>query len=181
MTLETQLLTMITMVLSGLYLGMALETYQRFSKWWSKNKGLSFIFEILFWVSHTCLLFYVLYNVNSGELRIYTFLACALGFTMYKLLFQEAYRYLLEFLIKLINTLVVTPIFWLCKGLYVVVRSLFRAVLYLIKLVITIVVFPLKLLWNIVKKLIPQKVYIKTSQLATFYSTMISNYKKSSR
>lgn len=169
------------MVLSGVYLGMALETYQRFSKWWAKNNVISFIVEILFWVCQTCLLFYILYNINSGELRIYTFIACALGFSMYKLLFQEAYRYLLAVLIRLIDTLFITPILWLCKIVYFVVQSLLRVLIYLLTLILTILLFPFKLFWILAKRLIPQKVYIKASQLARFYSTMVSNYKKTSR
>lgn len=180
MTLETQLLTMVAMILSGMYLGMALETYQRFCKWWQKNITLSYFIEISFWVSQTCILFYILYNVNNGELRIYTFMACVLGFSMYKLLLQAAYRYLLECIIKLIDVLLITPILWVSKVIYAILRSLSHAIIYLLKLIVKIIVFPLNMLLWLVKWLIPKKIYIKASQLTTFCSTMISNYKKSS-
>src|SRR5699024_11891782 len=36
--------------------------------------------ELGFWFIQTAVLFYILFKVNEGELRIYVFLACLLGY-----------------------------------------------------------------------------------------------------
>src|SRR5699024_4293439 len=100
MTLHVQLLTMIFMVLSGLYLGMALETFRRFSPLWRKNKFLVYFLEICFWLVQTLIIFYVLYRVNAGELRLYIFVACLLGFATYQALIASLYKRLLEQVVK---------------------------------------------------------------------------------
>src|SRR5690625_5859173 len=75
MTLNVQFLTMLFMVVSGFYLGIALETFRRFSPLWRHRPVLVYIFEVSFWLIQTFIIFYVLYKVNAGELRVYIFLA----------------------------------------------------------------------------------------------------------
>src|SRR5690625_1760968 len=84
MTLDTQFLTMIFMVLGGLYLGIAKDTFRRFSPYWKNKRFINYAMEICFWLTQTFLLFYVLFRINGGELRFYVFLACLLGYAMFQ-------------------------------------------------------------------------------------------------
>lgn len=179
MTLQTQALTMLTMVCGGIYLGMAKETYDRFRGSWQKNATLNFILQITFWVMQTCLIFYLLYRVNFGELRIYVFLACGLGFALYQLFFKPLYRNLLEWVIRVIDMLVITPLVFVCKLIFSLLRILYQTVFFILKSIFKIVRFPIMILKKGVRKLIPKKVYIKVSQIGSFCSTIITNYKKS--
>src|SRR5699024_8882996 len=56
------------------------------SPYWKNKWFINYVMEICFWLTQTFLLFYVLFRINGGELRVYVFLACLLGFAMYQAL-----------------------------------------------------------------------------------------------
>src|SRR5699024_11638556 len=59
--------------------------------------------ELGFCFIQTAVLFYILFKVNEGELRIYVFLACLSGDSMYVVIFQKGYQKVLEGSIRLIK------------------------------------------------------------------------------
>lgn len=145
MTLDIQLQTMIIMTIGGFYLGISLDTFRRFSPYWNKNIVWKYMLECCFWLVQTFILFYVLYLVNSGELRLYIFAACLLGFAMYQVLAATLYKRLLEkiivllyatsrFLVRLFNNVVFRPMKW-------VFFTLFAIVLFCIRIIVTITLF----------------------------------------
>src|SRR5699024_5518630 len=69
-------ITMLTMIAGGVYLGFAFETYRRLTRGLRKNWLFLYVLELGFWFIQTAVLFYILFKVNEGELRIYVFLAC---------------------------------------------------------------------------------------------------------
>lgn len=105
MTLSVQFTTMAVMVLSGIYLGLAQDTFRRISVHWKKRPIISYSFEIGFWLLQTLIVFYVLFLVNSGEIRFYIFLACLLGFSFYQALLKTIYRQMLERLISVFRAI----------------------------------------------------------------------------
>src|SRR5690625_7680140 len=105
MTLDTQFLTMIFMVLGGLYLGIAKDTFRRFSPYWKNKRFINYAMEICFWLTQTYLLFYVLFRINGGELRFYVFLACLLGYDMYKALASALYKKKMESIIRVFTAI----------------------------------------------------------------------------
>src|SRR5690625_2595285 len=102
MTLQVQFLTMISMIIGGFYLGMARDTFRRFSSYWSQRKFLRYFFEVSFWMIQAFLMFYILYRVNAGELRAYIFIACMLGFSIYQVVFAVLYKKILEIIIRIL-------------------------------------------------------------------------------
>src|SRR5690625_1289933 len=86
MTLSTQFITMLAMTSGGFYLGVVLDTFRRFASSWKNRIIFSYVMETSFWLTQVIILFYVLFRVNGGELRLYIFLACLLGFTIYQVL-----------------------------------------------------------------------------------------------
>ena len=92
MTLTVQFYTMIAMVAMGVWLGVAMDTYSRFFHP-SKSKSLwLYANDVVFWLLQGLLIFYVLYVVNEGELRLYVFLALLCGYAAYRALLQPLYR-----------------------------------------------------------------------------------------
>src|SRR5699024_5483544 len=101
MTLDVQFMTMAAMTLSGIYLGIAQETFRRFKPHWKPNRFLLYFMEIAFWLFQVALIFYVLFLVNAGELRLYVFLALFLGISMYQVLVASVYKRLLEMIVRI--------------------------------------------------------------------------------
>lgn len=179
MTLDTQLITMGAMIVGGMYLGMANDTFRRFTPLWKKSRVLTYILEILFWLTQITVLFYVLYRINFGEIRIYYFVAIAFGFTLYITFLQTIYKKLLHLFIRFVTKLltilyniVVTPIIY-------IVKLIIRILLWIIRIILKLLYAIVKLLHAIIKLILPEKVYKFISKKVVTYSTMIVTlYKK---
>src|SRR5690606_28472217 len=105
---------------------------------------LTYFMEICFWLTQTIILFYVLFKVNSGEIRFYVFIACLLGFSMYQVLAAKIYKRLLEVIIRMI-----TSVYNFFKRL---VQVLFiRPVIWIVTLVLTICLGIIRIIWKIVQ------------------------------
>ncbi len=171
------------MVSSGFYLGIVQETFRRFTPYWKKSIFLTYLLEIIFWITQTGIIFYVLFRVNAGELRLYVFLACFLGFSMYQVFGKAVYKRLLESIIRiatsilrffrnLIQGLIITPITW-------IIKFILRIIVFIITLVGSIVLFALKVIltpfrWILIGiyRLMPNNFKNISHKLAGFYSTI---------
>lgn len=170
MTLNQQFLTMISMILAGCYLGIILDTFRRFSFYWRERRVLSYFLEACFWLVQTLLLFYVLFRVNSGELRVYVFIACLLGFSFYQAVLATIYKRLLEqviqlliWLFRLINRIVIILIITPIKWIILMVSSL---VLFILKLVF----LPVKWCFQLIYRLLPSSIKKFFYKFAGIYS-----------
>lgn len=178
MTLSVQLMTMIAMILGGVYIGFAVDTYHRIAYRLRRKQFLKYFLDVHFWLLQTAILFYVLYRVNYGELRVYVFLACLLGISIYAVVFRKVYSRVLEVLINIVkalvhwtvqavNVLVVQPVWWLVNVLYTVVKG---TILFILRMLS----YPLNWLGNLLKWLLPEKFIEKVSQSYAFCSTIIN-------
>ncbi|MDY0404035.1 spore cortex biosynthesis protein YabQ [Virgibacillus sp. 179-BFC.A HS] len=189
MMLNIQLMTMIAMIASGIYLGAVRDTYKRFAVHWKNRTVFNYVMEISFWLLQTFIIYYVLYLVNFGELRVYIFLACLLGFAMYQALFAKGYRKLLEMLITCIKAI--------CKFIFQVVRTfiylpirfilqtLIVCLLFIGKILYTIIRFCLKVVWfpvgwlaKLLYRLLPDKIKKIFPKFAGVYSRIKNIYNK---
>src|SRR5690625_4617312 len=189
MTLDTQLLTMVSMIVGGIYLGIATETFRRISVVWRKWTFLIYFLEIGYWIFQTCLLFFVLYQVNNGELRVYIFLACLLGFSMYQVLFKATYQRILEWIIKVIvtvtngiikviDTMIVRPIKWIIMVLVRTIQYILTICYRILLFIGKIMFYPVQFLISFIKKRIPEKTSNKINKSLTICSTIIYKFKK---
>jgi len=187
MTLHAQLITMGSMIVSGFYLGIALETFRRFSMWWRNSIFFTYMFEICFWLSQTFILFYVLFKVNYGELRFYVFLAILLGFSMYVVLFKKVYIYLLELLIHIVSTIIkgvifllhvciVRPLYWLFRVLSIIIQWIWTCMYSVIVFVINVLLLPVTLMIMVIIFILPHKCSEIYSQFSRRCSTIVNNY-----
>lgn len=190
MSLTIQFYTMLSMAAMGVWLGAAIDTYHRFSKrrrmlfhW------LEFINDVLFWLIQGLILFYVLLQVNQGEIRFYIFLAILCGYAAYQALFRQVYQKLLErgiqfvlalyrFGRKMIHIFFVSPIKWLLNLLY-------RLCMMIISAVLSIFYFLLNLIWKpifwglkVVYRLLGIQKLINKIQSKTFFQKGKGFWKK---
>ncbi|WP_430789369.1 spore cortex biosynthesis protein YabQ [Virgibacillus flavescens] len=184
-----QFMTMLAMILGGFYLGMILDTFRRASKHWKNSLFLTYFMEINFWFLQTLLLFYILYRVNAGELRLYVFLACLLGFATYQTLAAEAYKKLLEHLIKFIlsiyryiskgvRMMLVTPIVFVFTLLFTAISAIIQVLFLVLLTVLKIIFTPVKWIFLLIYGILPEIIKNYLHKIAGFYSTMENICKK---
>lgn len=173
MTLHVQVITMLTMIAGGIYLGFAQETYRKMAKIWHKKRMLTYISELSFWISQTIILFSMLYRVNYGEVRIYIILACFLGFSMYVVFFQAMYLKILDWFIRLLRSIIYLVYRIISAPLILVYRLIRNIVLWLFNVIKRIVLLLFSIAKFLVKKVVPQKVLNFISKMVMFCSTMV--------
>ena len=207
MTLSTQFMTMLAMIGMGIFFGAGLDTYNRFLKRSKRKNWLVFINDLLFWILQGLLIFFVLFRVNQGELRIYIFIALLCGFAAYQSLFKGIYSRwlevlisfvisLLRFFVKVVYLLVYKPIYFVIttlfdlvlmigKGLLVLLKWLITAILFAIKVLFMPILWILLLIWKLSPKTIKKSVEKIYNKLAGKYKIIkniiihwISKWKK---
>lgn len=193
MTLSVQFYTLLVMIGMGSYFGAALDTYNRFLKRSKRKSWIVFINDFLFWVVQGLFIFYVLFLVNEGELRFYSFLALLCGFSAYQALIKGLFTKCLEavihfiivtlgFIKKSIQTLIFHPIKWLAagiifllislaKGIYLVIKSILKMIHSVIKIVLRPFVWAFKRIWSYLPKPV-------TKNVAKFYNRITGIFDK---
>ncbi|WP_445492778.1 spore cortex biosynthesis protein YabQ [Niallia sp. 03133] len=207
MTLSVQFMTMLAMVGMGLFFGICLDTYQYFLKRPQRKRIIVFFHDLLFWTFQAMLIFYVLFLVNQGEVRIYIALALLLGFAFYQSILKAPYIRLLKgfisisvqfyhFMVKLIIMIVYKPIksfilllvsimIILYKGLMALVKIVLRVLRFIVKVLILPITWIFSLVWLIMPN--RGKKYVEkfssefagySKKIKKYWITWISNRKK---
>ena len=157
MTLSVQFYTLLSMIGMGSCFGAALDTYSRFLKRSQRKRWIVFLHDFLFWIIQGLLIFYVLFLVNEGELRLYLFLALLCGFSAYQALFKGIYLRLLEQAILLVirlvrfvkhsvHMLVFMPVKWIIMALIALILFVWKVLMSLTKGLGKIILFILKVI-----------------------------------
>lgn len=121
---------MMTMVGSGLILGVALDTYRVLKERFRLRGWVVSLVDLLYWVAAASLVFHLLVWSNWGELRFYVFVAVLAGFWIYFTWFSDGvFRFLR----------------WLLQGLERIGKSVIR-------LVTVLVWFPIAYLWALFRR-----------------------------
>lgn len=176
MTLSVQFITMIAMIWTGVFFGVAFDTYNRLFQRRKRKKAIVFLNDILFWLLQGLLAFYILYVINQGEIRFYIFLALLCGFAAYQSLLKSGYLRLLEimiativrvtqFVIKVIKLFIIRPlhtialfllslILFTFKGLWALAKLLCHTLLLLIRAIFT----PIRWIGLLLGKYLPQPI-----------------------
>ncbi|WML42529.1 spore cortex biosynthesis protein YabQ [Neobacillus sp. PS3-40] len=193
MTLSTQFLTMLSMIGMGALFGVMFDTYQRFLHRPKRRQLLVFFNDILFWVIQALIIFYVLFQVNMGEVRLYIFIALLCGYAAYQSLFKRIYLRLLEIFIfavisiltflknafiiiiykpvrGLFNLIIYITLF-LGRGLFTLVKFIFKVLLLCIKMFFKPIGKILLLFWKLLPKGIKKTV-------EKFYNGAAGNFKR---
>lgn len=193
MTLTTQFYTMLSMLGMGALFGLILDTYQRFLNRPKRKQWIVFINDVLFWMFQALLVFYALFQVNQGEIRFYIFIALLCGFAGYQGLLKGIYLRVLEFIIyafvsafrltkRMFLLLVFKPvralfqlaiiiILFLGRGLYALVKFVFKVLQFCLKLILKPIGKIAIFLW----KLLPKGIKKNVEKL---YNKIAGNFKK---
>nr|WP_281378902.1 spore cortex biosynthesis protein YabQ [Paenibacillus phyllosphaerae] len=156
-----QWLTMGAMLLSGIGMGVVFDGYRvlsdelKISRWWIP------VFDLLYWVAATIIVFQVLSASNEGEVRAYVFIGLLLGIGAYYWLFSKlvvslvhllirVVRALIQFFIKAFQVLVIKPLLLLYKLTKVLLAFLLALTMFILKIMVQLVrPFGLLLWWMI--------------------------------
>ncbi|MGP4042597.1 spore cortex biosynthesis protein YabQ [Gracilibacillus sp. D59] len=167
MTLSTQFITIISMVLSGAYLGASYHTFKRMERLWRSSILWKYVLEILFWLLQAAILYFVLFLVNEGILRFYIFLAVLCGYAMFKSLFEQAFGRIVDvfihtllkiyrFFYRIIEIIIVKPIVFIVSLIVVCITKVFTILYSFILLLLKVLGWPVKMIISILSSLLPK-------------------------
>lgn len=171
---------------SGMYLGIAADTFHRFHNRKKRRTWILYINEILFWILQGLVIFYILYLTNYGQLRLYIWLALILGFAFYQSLLRVWYLKMLEHLIqfsvttyqvirRLIQRIIIAPLSWMLKVLTYLLTLFWAVVIWVILLPWKIVRSPLLFIGKQIKKYIPENIKKFFLSFLAFCSKILNN------
>ncbi|MCO7176937.1 spore cortex biosynthesis protein YabQ [Sporolactobacillus kofuensis] len=163
MTLHEQYVSLILMIVMGVWIGASFSVYQRYVHPGRGRRWLLLISDPLFWIVQALLLFALLMPVNEGQLRLYYFLGIALGFAFYKALLERPFMRLFNrvmtaivrtgrFIAKTVYQLFLYPLFFLLMLAYRLCRMTVSVVL---KILLFLLAIPLKILKGLIRLIVP--------------------------
>ncbi|MFT9850316.1 spore cortex biosynthesis protein YabQ [Aneurinibacillus sp. REN35] len=142
MTLSGQAVTMLSMLLCGLAMGMLYDTYRTVERRCRLPIWLVWITDLFFWISCTFLVFGTLLRINEGVVRIYIFLGLGIGIILYFLLFQRLYlrilNKLIAFVLWLYRVMLRIGYLFLIVPLLFLYRSLIAVAMFFLSVLLTI-------------------------------------------
>lgn len=142
-----QWITLIYMLLAGIAMGLAYDSYRVLSLKLGFPKWLNALLDLLYWVASALLVFRLLYAGNQGQLRFYVILGLFLGVWIYFLIFSipvrrfvvmliQSVQYMCRLLWRFIQIAVGRPILWLWRLIKGTLRLIGRVLLYIFKLLL---------------------------------------------
>ena len=182
MTLTTQFITILSMIGGGIFVGASLDTFERFF-YKRKKSWLEVFYQLSFWLFQAAFLFYLLYLANYGELRVYVFVAIVCGFAAYRALFQNLYLKTLEIIIRIglaiirfIKKTIYYLIFVPAKTIIFLIISLllgvYKILLKGIIILFLVVFYPIRLVFQVIWRLLPKNMKNYLRHLAGFWGKM---------
>ncbi|MBD1372454.1 spore cortex biosynthesis protein YabQ [Hazenella sp. IB182357] len=144
MTLYTQFITMVSMLGSGMILGLLLDMYRVVTFRFKIRGWVVSLVDLLYWILASLLVFSVLIWSNWGELRFYIFLAICFGFFSYhRWMSAEVIRILrkilvgleqiVRFLLQVIYVLIIAPIVWIWNACVKILLFLQKVSIWILK------------------------------------------------
>ncbi|WP_058305659.1 spore cortex biosynthesis protein YabQ [Gracilibacillus massiliensis] len=167
MTLSTQFITMISMVLSGVYLGASYHTFKRLERLWLSSITWKYLLEILFWLLQAVVLYVILFLINEGILRFYVFLAVICGYAMFKSLIEQVFSRILDvifrilhdiyrFLYRTIELLIVRPIIFIITVFIVCITKVFTFFITILLAILKVISWPIRALFSVLFNMVPK-------------------------
>lgn len=177
MTIGLQFASFFSMLLAGVYLGCMFDTNERMIQGLKGRTIINFLFQFLFWLIQSFLIFYMLVKINGGQVRLYFILAIIIGFICYFLIFRRLYQSILEkvisilirfftFIWRLIDLLLFKPIMFFGR----ILLYLFNLVLFVFFNLIYLFLKLIKWMLKPIIKLIPKNIKKYLHSIAGIYS-----------
>lgn len=161
MNLTVQFVTMGYMFGSGLILGVMYDIYRvalsriRMPRWMIP------ILDFLYWIAATIIVFRLLYHSNLGQVRVFVFIAIAIGILFYFALLSRIVCKILQFIAnmivwfvrfvwKLITILIIRPSMVLYRILLVILGAIVTVFVFIGKVMLQLL-YPVRLLGRLLK------------------------------
>lgn len=120
---EMQFSAFTVVFIAGMTLGLLYDLYRLFRKGLRLAGILDWLFDAFFWIIATPALMFLIFFSNWGEMRVYVFLAIAIGVLFYFKVLSETMRGLLRLIargavgiirgiFRLLKKILVTPVLW---------------------------------------------------------------------
>ena len=94
LAMDPQLASLLVLSLAGLFLGVLFDFLRSGSRILMLSKKVLFSIDLLFCLAASLFVFHVLFQVNRGEVRFYTFFSLGLGLFVYFMVFSPVvYRF----------------------------------------------------------------------------------------
>ncbi|WP_440897275.1 spore cortex biosynthesis protein YabQ [Amphibacillus sp. Q70] len=188
MTIEIQFASFFSMLLVGIYLGCMFDTNERIIQMFQTKILPRFLFQFLFWLAQSLLIFYSLVKINGGQVRLYFILAIIGGFWFYFFSLRRLYQAILEKVIELfiqifkligrtIHLLLIKPIVFFGQ----ILLSLLNMVILILTYIFSFFFKIIKWVLGPIFRLIPENVKKYLVSLAGIYSkieNIVINRKK---
>ena len=143
-------------IYGGLLIGLLFDINRSLKSNFKILKYFSIVFNIVFWIMATVIIFITVNAIESFDLRYYHFVALLIGFLLY-------YNTISKFVLKMLNKIIGFIVFLIKKTIIyisVVSESLYYMVVYTIHLLLDTIFF-IPNLFSATKKVIIRKHRIK--------------------
>ena len=139
MTIEIQFVSLFSMLLTGIYLGCMFDTNERINRYFEAKRIMSFLFQFIFWLIQSVLIFLFLIKINGGHVRLYFVLAIIFGYWVYFLKLRGIYQNILEKLLAVLSKILLTLMRLFTLLFVTPVIFVIQTFFYLIKLAIIVI------------------------------------------
>ena len=139
-------------IYGGIVIGILFDINRSLKNNFKFIKKLSFIFDILFWLIITAIIFIVVNTISKFQLRYYHFVALVVGFVLY-------YNTISKFILKF-NNMVINFIKSLILTLVAILENLYYVIVYTIHFLFDIIFYIPNIIFTI-KKNISKKTLVK--------------------
>ena len=138
--------------LNGFIIGLLFDFFRILRKSFKTNDIITYIEDIIFWVLSGFVVLYSIFVFNNGEIRIFMFLAIAIGVVLYILLLSN-------YIIKI--------------NVYIIAK-----IKKLVSIIFKIILIPIKFIFKIIKKIFFKPINFICINLNQMFKNIKNSYKK---
>lgn len=105
MTMSTanQAYVFLATVYGGLIIGLFFDIYRMIRRIFKPGKWLTGLLDLIFWIIVAFFSFLVLFYINDGQVRLYSFLGLGLGWGLYILSISQLVMWIFDLIYKLVS------------------------------------------------------------------------------
>lgn len=141
--MQNQAYAFLIFILNGLIVGILFDVFRILRKAFKTSDFITYIQDIIFWISSGLILLYSIFKFNNGELRLFILLGIILGMSIHLLVFskilitvtvyiinitKKAFNFLIiipiKYLFKIMNKLIIKPVIFLYKKAYKLMKKI---------------------------------------------------------
>ena len=156
MTISEQVVSILIMTISGLFIGATVDGARYLLSALSPKfflRKMGYGVELIVWGILGALTYYILFIIKDGEWRLVDPLAQILGIFLYESIFQSYFRFVGRVFVLLF-----------IKPIYLIIKFIISTIVGIIRLLISIFIFLFKPFYKIFTKItrnVPQKLFTK--------------------